>query len=375
MTYDFLQHYWCFIVAFLGGLLVSMFFVQGINAVAHSLGYTEKKRRPIYNSIGRKWVLTFAVLVMFGIAFFASFPMFFSVSFDAAYLLWAILLFTFVLQLVSSEFQYKVKNPAIFQFFLTLNGYIGPILLGCLIATFFEGAEFIVEKSYVADASVATPVSIRWENTWHGLDSLVNPWVLVFSVDIFFLSRILGILYLVNKLTDEEIRSNGYGRLIASMIHFVVLFLIFFVHLLLKEGYAYNESGFIYMEQGKYLANFTHMWYLSVTLLAGLALVLYGTLKTVIDKTYLYGISPAGMGAILIVMSLMLFAMWNGTAFYPSSADLQSSLTIANSCGSEFTLRTMFYASLPVILCLVYGIYRWWAVSSKKLYKEENKEI
>ena len=368
MTYDFLQHYWCFIVALLGALLVSLLFVQGVNAVAHNLGYSEESRRLIYNSIGRKWALTSAMLVMFIGTFFVAFPLFYSINFGGAYWLWIIFLITFVLQIVSYLFQNKVKHPDLLWVFLILNGYIGPMLMGSIIATFFEGANFIVEKSVAIDTAVATPISSYWANASHGLDILINPWVLVYSVAIFFLARILGILYLKRNLADEEISSNGYGRLIAAAIHFVGLSLIFFGHLMMKDGYAYNEMGF-YMEANKYLTNFTDMWYLSATLLIGLVLVLYGTLKTIINRNYNGGFWPASIGTVCIILAMILCAMWNHTAYYPSTEELQSSLTMVNSCNSESTLRTMFYISLSAPFILAYAIYRWRATGSKKLDK------
>lgn len=358
MTYEFLQHYWSFVVALLGALLVSLLFVQGVNAVAHSLDYSDSSRRMIYNSIGSRWAATFVTLIAFCGGFFTAFPLFFFTSFSGAYWLWAIFLATFVLQAISYALQNKVKHAGAFQFFQILNGYIGPMLLGSIMATLFEGANFFVEKSNVIDTANVTS-TIHWVNASQGLDFLINPWVLIFSVDIFFLSRILGILFLRRKVNDEEICSNAYGRLIAAAIHFVGLFLIFFVHLLLRDGYSYNEGGFIYMEPGKYLVNFTNMWYLSVILLAGLVLILYGTLRAIIHKTYTGGFWPAGIGTIFFVLALILCAMWNHTAYFPSTEDLQSSLTIANSCNSELVLRTMFYVSLPIPFALAYIIYRW----------------
>ena len=374
MTYDFLQHYWCFIVALLGALLVFLLFVQGANGVAHRIGYTEEDRRLIYNSTGRKWELTFTTLVTFGGAFFASFPLFYSTSFGGGYWLWMILLFTFVLQAVSYEFQRKAKPPVVFQFFLTINGYFAPLILGCVVATFFEGAHFIVEKNNIIDATAVTPVISYWANASHGLDALVHPWVLLFGVAVFFLTRALGILYLWNNVDDEEIRSRSFGRLIAATIHFVALFLIYFVHLLMKDGYSYNDAGIIYTEPHKYLTNFLQMWYLLVMLAIGVVLVLYGLIRSIFDKTYNCGIWPAGIGTILTVLALLLCAMWNHTAYYPSTSNLQSSLTMVNSCSSEFTLRTMFYVSLLVPFVLAYIAYCWRAIDSKKIDREELKD-
>ena len=376
MTYEFLQHYWCFIVSLLGALLVFLLFVQGANSVARSLGQTEEGRRLVYNSTGRKWEFTFTTLVTFGGAFFASFPLFYSTSFGGAYWLWMIILFTFVLQAVSYEFQNKIGNflgPKTFQFFLTLNGIVGPLLLGGAVATFFEGSNFIVEKNNLIDAGAITPIISRWANASHGLDALLNPWVLVLGFAVVFLARVLGILYVMNNVNDEDIRSRGSVRLIGAAVPFVILFVAYLVHLLLKDGYAVNEFGFIYMEPYKYLTNFLDMWYLTVILLIGVVLVLFGIGKTIVSKNYNGGIWPAGIGTVLTVLALLLSCAWNNTAYYPSTADLQSSLTLSNSCSSEFTLTTMFYVSLLVPFVLAYIVYCWRAIDSKKLDKDEIK--
>ena len=374
MTYDFLQHYWCFIVALLGALLVFLLFVQGANSVARSLGYTEEGRRLVYNSTGRKWEFTFTTLVTFGGAFFASYPLFYSTSFGGAYWLWMIILFTFVLQAVSYEFQNKIGNilgPKTFQFFLTLNGIVGPLLLGGAVATFFEGSNFIIEKDNLVDPNAITPIISRWANASHGLDAFLNPWVLIFGFTVVFLARVLGILYVINNVNDEDIRSRGSVRLVGAAIPFVLLFVAYLVHLLLKDGFAYNDNGIIYMEPYKYLTNLLDMWYLLVILIIGVVLVLFGIGKTIVSKNYIGGIWPAGIGTVLTVLALLLCSAWNHTAYYPSTADLQSSLTMANSCSSEFTLRTMFYVSLLVPFVLAYIIYAWRAIDAKKLDKEE----
>lgn len=376
MTYEFLQHYWCFIVSLLGAILVFLLFVQGANSVARSLGYTEEGRRLVYNSTGRKWEFTFTTLVTFGGAFFASFPLFYSTSFGGAYWLWMIILFTFVLQAVSYEFQNKIGNilgPKTFQFFLTLNGIVGPLLLGGAVATFFEGSNFIIEKNNLIDAGAITPIISRWANASHGLDALLNPWVLVLGFAVVFLARTLGILYVMNNVDDEDIRSRGSVRLIGAAVPFLLLFVAYLIHVLLKDGFAYNDEGIIYMEPYKYLNNFIEMWYLLVLLLIGVVLVLYGIGKTIFSKGYVGGIWPAGIGTVLTVLALLLSCAWNHTAYYPSTADLQSSLTLENSCSSEFTLTTMFYVSLLVPFVLAYIIYAWRAIDSKKLTKDEIK--
>ena len=374
MTYEFLQHYWCFIVSLLGALLVFLLFVQGANSVARSLGDTEEGRRLVYNSTGRKWEFTFTTLVTFGGAFFASFPLFYSTSFGGAYWLWMLILLTFVLQAVSYEFQNKMGNllgPRTFQFFLTLNGVVGPLLLGGAVATFFEGSNFIIMKDNLIDAQAITPVISRWANASHGLDALLNPWVLVLGFAVVFLARVLGILYVINNVADKDIRSRGSVRLVGAAVPFLLLFVAYLVHLLLKDGYAYTDQGIIYMEPYKYLHNFLEMWYLLIGLLIGVVLVLFGIGKTVWSKDYVSGIWPTGIGTVITVLCLLLCCAWNHTAYYPSTADLQSSLTLQNSCSSEFTLRTMFYVSLLVPFVLAYIVYAWRAIDKKKLTKEE----
>ena len=374
MTYDFLQHYWCFLVSLLGALLVFLLFVQGANSMVRSLGYTDEGRRLIINSTGRKWEFTFTTLVTFGGAFFASFPLFYSTSFGGAYWLWMIILFTFVVQAVSYEFQNKLGNifgVKTFQMCLVINGLLGPLLLGGAVATFFEGSNFIVAKENLVDSGAITPVISQWANASHGLDALLNPWVLVFGLAVMFLARVLGILYIINNVNDEDIRSRASVRLIGAAVPFLVLFVAYLVHLLLKDGYAYDDSGLISIVPYKYLDNFLTLWPLTILLLIGVVLVLFAIGKTIVSKDYIGGIWPAGIGVVLVVLPLLLMSAWNGTAYYPSTADLQSSLTIANSCSSEFTLRTMFYVSLIIPFVLAYIIYAWWAIDKKKLDKQE----
>ncbi len=374
MTYDFLQHYWCFLVSLLGALLVFLLFVQGANSMVRSLGYTDEGRRLIINSTGRKWEFTFTTLVTFGGAFFASFPLFYSTSFGGAYWLWMIILFTFVVQAVSYEFQNKLGNifgVKTFQMCLVINGLLGPLLLGGAVATFFEGSNFIVAKENLVDSGAITPVISQWANASHGLDALLNPWVLVFGLAVMFLARVLGILYIINNVDDEDIRSRASVRLIGAAVPFLVLFVAYLVHLLLKDGYAYDESGLISIVPYKYLDNFLTLWPLTILLLIGVVMVLFAIGKTIVSKDYIGGIWPAGIGVVLVVLPLLLMSAWNGTAYYPSTADLQSSLTIANSCSSEFTLRTMFYVSLIIPFVLAYIVYAWWAIDKKKLDKQE----
>lgn len=372
MTYIFLQHYWWFIVSLLGALLVFLMFVQGANSMVFSLGHSDEERRVVVNSTGRKWEITFTTLVTFGGAFFASFPLFYSTSFGGAYWLWMVILFSFVLQAVSYEFQNKLGNilgTRTFQWMLVANGIIGPLLLGGAVATFFNGSNFVVDKGNLTSFQ---PVISHWANASYGLDALLDPWNLVFGLAVFFIARILGTLYIINNVDDENIRSRSSVRLVGCTITFLIFFLAFLVRTLLKEGFAVDPStGLIVMEPMKYLHNLIAMWPLLIVFAVGVVLLLYGVGRTIVSKTYIKGIWPAGTGVVLAVLALLLCAGWNNTAFYPSNADLQSSLTIANSCSSEFTLRTMFYVSLLVPFVVAYIAYVWYAMDKKKLTKEE----
>lgn len=376
MTYTFLQHYWCFIVSLLGALLVFLLFVQGANSIIFSLGKTNQERRLLINSTGRKWEFTFTTLVTFGGAFFASFPLFYSTSFGGAYWLWMLILFSFVLQAVSYEFQNKLGNflgPKTFQCCLVFNGIVGPLLLGGAVATFFEGSNFIVEKSNLIDTGSITPIISRWANASHGLDALLNPWILVFGLAVLFLARTLGILYIRNNVNDANILTRSRYQLAGSATVFVVLFVTYLVHLLLKDGFAYNDSGTIFMEPNKYFNNAVDMWYLTIVLLIGVVLVLYGIMTDYLSDSR-KGIWFAGIGIVLTVAPLLLLSAWNHTAYYPSTADLQSSLTLENSCSSYFTLNTMFWVSLLVPFVLAYIFYAWRKIDSKKIDQTEIAE-
>ena len=374
MDYTFLQQYWWFLVSLLGAILVFLLFVQGANSMVFSLGSNEQERRLIINSTGRKWEFTFTTLVTFGGAFFASFPLFYSTSFGGAYWLWMLILFSFVLQAVSYEFQNKLGNllgTRTFQWFLVLNGILGPLLLGGAVATFFNGSNFIISKENLIN-EFASPVISTWANASHGLDALLDPWNLVLGIAVFFLARILGILYIMNNIDDEIIRSRGSVRLIGTSVPFVLLFVAFLVHVITKDGYAYDPAtGVISLEAYKYLYNFLDMWYLLALLLVGVVLVLYGIIRTIVSRSYIGGIWPAGIGTVFTVLVLLLCAGWNNTAYYPSNADLQSSLTIANSCSSYFTLNTMAIVSLLIPFVLAYIVYAWWSIDKKKLDKHE----
>lgn len=376
MSYTLLQHYWWFLVSLLGALLVFLMFVQGANSLIFSLGHTPEERRLVVNSTGRKWETTFTTLVTFGGAFFASFPLFYSTSFGGAYWLWMIILFSFVLQAVSYEFQNKLGNifgAKTFQWFLVLNGIIGPVLLGGAVATFFNGSNFVVNKMNITNS--LQPVISQWANGSHGLDALLDPWNLVLGLAVMFLSRILGTFYIINNVNDAAIQERSKRQLLVNTVPFLMLFLSFLIRTLLKDGFAENvNDGSIYMEPMKYLNNFVTMWYLLVVLLVGVLMLLYALGKTLFTKNYTKGIWFAGIGVVLVVLSLLLCAGWNHTAYYPSNIDIQSSLTISNSCSSLFTLQTMSVVSILVPFVVAYIAYVWYVMDKKKLDKEELKD-
>ena len=375
MTYDFLQHYWWFIISLLGGLLVFLLFVQGANSMIFQLGKTEEERRMLINSTGRKWEFTFTTLVTFGGAFFASFPLFYSTSFGSAYWVWLLILFTFIIQAVSYEFQNKAGNlfgVRTFQIGLIINGILGPLLLGGAVATFFTGSNFIVEKGNITD--FMQPVISHWANGSRGLDVLLNPWVVIFGISVVFLARILGTLYINNNVNDDIIRGRVRKQLLVNTVLFLLFFLPFLIVTLVGEGYAVNEAGVIVMEPMKYLNNLLAMWPLAIILLVGVVLLLFGIVKTVLKPEYVRGIWPAGIGVVLVVLVLFLIAGWNNTAYYPSTTELQSSLTLKNSSSSEFTLKAMFYVSFLVPFVLAYIVYAWRAIDKKTIDRKEIAE-
>ncbi|MGN1375837.1 MAG: cytochrome d ubiquinol oxidase subunit II [Prevotella sp.] len=366
MSYELLQQYWWFLVSLLGALLTFMMFVQGANALMFFVGYNKEGRRKIVNSTGRRWELTFTTLVTFGGAFFASFPLFYSTSFGGAYWLWTAILLTFVLQAVSYEFQTKLGNllgEKTFQAFLVLNGIAGPLLLGVAVATLFNGADFVIDKGNLL--SGGNPIISRWTGAAYGLEAFLDVWNILFGLAVMFLAQVLGLLYIINSVADENIRSRASVRLVGCLVLFLATFLVSLGHILLMDGYEAAEDGMITAVPYKYLTNFTHMWPVLVGLVLGVALFLYGTFRTVFSATYTCGFWPSSLGAVLVVLSLLLVTGLNNTAYYPSLHDIQSSLTITNSCSSPFTLGVMAVVSLLIPFVLAYIIYAWRKISAR----------
>ena len=374
-TYILLQQYWWFIISLLGGILAFLLFVQGTNSMLFSIGRTETERGLIIASTGRKWEFTFTTLVLFGGAFFASFPLFYSTSFGGAYWLWMIILFSFVLQAVSYEFQHNEGNllgKSVYRSFLVANGIIAPFLLGVAIATFFTGADFIIDKSSLQDSSM--PVISRWTSAWNGLEALLVPWNLIMGFAVLFLSRCLGNLYIINSIADENLACRSSVRLVGNAVVFLLFFVTFVIHVLLSPGCEVGQTGEITIVPYKYWDNFITLWPVLLTFLVGVLLVLYGIVRTVLSSSWCKGIWPTGIGTIITVTSLLLCPGWNHTCYYPSVSDVQSSLHLSNSCSSLFTLQTMTWVSILIPFVIIYIWYAWRSISKKKITPDELEE-
>ena len=375
-TYILLQQYWWFLVSLLGALLVFLLFVQGGQSLLFTIGKTEVEQKMIMNSTGRKWEFTFTTLVTFGGAFFASFPLFYSTSFGGAYWVWMLILLCFVLQAVSYEYQSKKGNllgKKTYRIFLILNGVLGPLLLGTAVGTFFTGAEFVVNKEQLSE--VAMPVISSWANPLHGLEAAFNPWNLMLGLAVFFLSRVLALLYFINNINDTNIYDRCRSQLRKETIPFLLFFLAFVINLVLTEGFAVDpQSQVVFMQPFKYFINLMQMPIVAAVLLIGVIAVLMGISKTIFVKGWKKGIWFTGVGTVLTVLALLLCAGWNDTAYYPSLADLQSSLTIHNSCSSPFTLKVMSFVSLLIPFVLAYIYYAWRALDLRKIDSKEMGE-
>ncbi len=371
ITYEFLQNYWWFIISLLGGLLVFLLFVQGGQSMLHSLGRTEDEKKLLVNALGRKWEYTFTTLVTFGGAFFASFPLFYSTSFGGAYWVWMIILFCFVLQAVSYEFQSKPGNifgKGTYRAFLFINGVLGTFLLGAAVATFFTGSEFTVNKGNIVGLGDAGPVISQWQNPLHGIEALGDARNWFLGLAVLFLARTLASLFFVNSLNHDILVDRSRKFTLYNGVPFVVFFLAFLIWTLVADGYAVNpETKVVFLEPAKYLHNFLDMPLVLIVFLLGVVGVLYGIFATVFRPEYNKGIWFAGVGTVLTVTMLFLVAGYNHTAYYPSSIDLQSSLTVQNSSSSEFTLGVMSIVSLLVPFVLAYIFYAWRALEKKSL--------
>ncbi len=371
MSYDFLQNYWWVLIALLGGLLVALMFVQGANLHLGSRVLDDTRKRMVLNSTGRKWELTFTTLVTFGGAFFASFPLFYSTSFGGAYWVWMLLLITFVFQAVAYEFQNKKENllgVKGFRIALIINGILAPFLVGTAVGTFFTGSDFTVDKVAITDPS--SPVISTWGNGWHGLEALGEYHAVLLGVTLVFLTAILGALYVLNNVDDEIIGTQMRRSIKLNCIPFLAFFLLWAIILLVRPGFAVSDGGIVSLERFKYLHNLLQMPAVLVMLLAGVVLVLLGTWKGGFSQSR-KGFWFAAPGTVLVVMAVFFLAGFNGTAYYPSCTDLQSSLTIRNSSSSYFTLKVMSWVSLLIPFVVTYIAFAWHAMDRRKITHDD----
>jgi cytochrome d ubiquinol oxidase subunit II len=367
ISYFFLQHYWWMIISLLAGLLVFLLFVQGGQSMIFSLPGNDAQKTMLVNALGRKWEFTFTTLVTFGGAFFASFPLFYATSFGGAYWLWIAILFSFIIQAISYEYRSKPSNvlgKRTFDIFLFVNGTIGPFLIGIAVATFFTGSQF----------SINFMNQVRWANPWHGLEALTSGRNLALGLAVLFLARTNGLLYIINTIDNEDIFIRSVKKLIINAISFLAFFIFFSVTLLLSEGFAKSPvSGNIVLEKYKYLHNMIQMPFVLILFLAGVISVIYGIVIT-IRKGNRKGIWFTGTGTILTIFSLFITAGFYGTSFYPSTYDLNSSLTITRASSSFFTLKTMTYVSFIIPFVAAYIWYAWKAINRRKITDAEMKE-
>lgn len=379
MDYSFLQHYWWFLVSVLGALLVFLLFVQGGQTFLFSLGKDKLTQKMMVNSTGRKWEFTFTTLVTFGGALFASFPLFYSTSFGGAYWVWMLILFCFIIQAVSYEYQSKDGNvwgKKTYQILLFINGLLAPILLGAAVSTFFTGSNFAVNKMAMFDLTGGSQIVSAWQPynglNLMGLEAVLNPWNVVLGLAVLCLARVSALLYFINNINDEDLYKTAKRRLIPNTIAFLVFFLAYVGFLLTTEGFAVNETTKeVFLEPYKYLHNLLDMPYVLIVFLIGVVLVLSGIGLTLFRTNFKKGIWLHGTGVVLTVLAIFLIAGWNNTSWYPSSFDLQSSLTIENASSSYFTLKVMSYVSILIPFVLAYIFYAWRALDIHKITKEE----
>lgn len=379
--YSFLQHYWWFLISLIAGIFAFLLFVQGGQSMIFSLAKSDKHRFLLVNALGRKWEYTFTTLVTFGGAFFASFPLFYSTSFGGAYWVWMLILLCFVLQAVSYEYQSKPGNTygrKTYQWFLLINGFFGTFLVGVAIATFFTGSEFIVNKGNISNLGVQNVTGLvisQWQNPLHGLEALFNVRNWCLGLAVFFLARTVACLYFINRLANEDLVKRSRQFLLYNAIPFVIFFLAFLIWTLLSKGYGVDpQTKLVEMVDYKYFSNLIEMPIIGIVFLIGVLLVLYGIIRSLLSISFDSGIWFSGIGTILTVCTLLLIAGYNNTAYYPSSIDFSSSLTIENSSSSAFTLKAMSYASILIPFVVGYIIYAWKSLEKKKFKGEDLKE-
>ena len=372
LSYLALQQYWWIIISLLGSLLVFMMFVQGGQTLISQVGKIKLERSLLVNTIGRKWEITFTILVTFGGAFFASFPLFYSTSFGGAYWVWMILLFSFIIQAVSYEYRTKANNflgQKTFDTFLLINGILATILIGAAVGTFFTGSEFSIDKLRITD--INNPVISRWENPYHGLEAVINITNISLGLTIFFLTRILALMDFINSVENENIILKSKKVLKVCVFPFLVFFLLFVVLMFTREGFTVDPlTKIVSMEKFKYLHNLLQMPIVLIMFLIGIIGVLSGILLTLFKESR-KGIWYSGLGTVLTIFSVFMLAGFNNTAYYPSTFDLQSSLTIQNSSSSQFTLTVMSYVSIMIPFVIAYIWYAWRSINKRQITKEE----
>ncbi len=373
----FYQHYWWFLISTLGALLVFLLFVQGGQTLLSTLAKEPIERSMLVNSLGRKWEFTFTTLVVFGGAFFASFPLFYSTSFGGAYWLWMAILFSFIIQAVSYEYRSKKGNflgQNVYDVFLLINGIVGVVLIGVAVGTFFTGADFRVDKANLYD-DLSMPIISTWQNPLHGLEAVLDWRNLLLGITLFFLARVQALLYFINNIDSETIYARARRQLLYNAVPFVVFFLLFVVATLCADGYQLNSvSGEISVRAYKYFYNLMEMPWVLFLFLLGVAGVLYAIVRSVFFKRWIYGIWFSGIGTIFVVLSLFFLAGYNNTPYYPSAVDMQSSLTIYNSSSSLFTLEVMSVVSLVLPVVAGYIFFAWRAMDRKAITADEMKD-
>lgn len=354
-----LQSYWWILISVLGALLVFLLFVQGGQTFLLNSKPDSDDSRRIIESMGHKWELTFTTLVVFGGAFFASFPLFYSTSFGGAYWLWMIILFSFVIQAVSYEFRSKPGNlfgTRTYDIFLFINGAVGCVLLGVAVAMMFFGAEFTVEKLSLVEPS--SPVISRWAST-RGLEAIGQWRNLLLGIAVLLLARAQGAMYMLNNHPEEgQFFNLNCRRTLRCGSLFTVVFVVFLAVLLTADGLEWNGTEFVVVAN-KYFHNYLALPAALAALLGGTVMVLYAIIRSAFARHYTQGIWWSGIGTVLVVMSLFWVAGFNATPYYPSTLDPASSLTIYNSSSSHFTLTVMSWVSLIIPFVAAYIAYAW----------------
>ena len=362
-----LQQLWWLLCSVIGSLFLFLTFVQGGQTLLWQVAKTDDEKSLVVNSLGRKWELTFTTLVLFGGALFASFPKFYATSFGGAYWVWILILFTFIIQAVSYEYRTKPDNllgAKTYELFMFINGSVGILLIGAAVGTFFTGSNFVLSEYNL----------VTWTNPLRGLEAAFSLFNLSLGLFLVFNARTLGAMYLVNNI-DFSINPELEARLrkwtLTSFICSLPFILYVLVSLLLMEGFGVDDQGVVSLVSRKYLGNLlANPWILGL-LLAGLVLVIIGVLNTAKSSTKTNGIWFGGLGTVLVGLAVFFTAGYNNTAFYPSKADLQSSLTIFNASSTHYTLTAMTYVAMTIPFVLAYVVYVWWAMDNRKLTADE----